>query len=441
VDDPPAPDGDDEPDVADDDDESADEDRVESAAQPESEADGGQPPSVEASCEAGGVLGRDLIEELCRRQEAPLIENFEPSCLKPAAYDLRVATDGLVTPDGDYFEPGRGRHHAEALIIEPGATAFFSTHERLNMPPNLVANMFVKGSLARRGIVLLTGSIVDPGWKPDTAPPREGDPPSGRDGRLHFTVANLGLEPVAIFPKSTPVVSIQFMRVIGGSGVVGPTDTDRIWDQRPKGGLGFVERLARLDTTVKEVKRTVDRQERATEIVTVAAFFVLATTILGVSLASVLTAASDQRLTDAVRQAIPDKASDRVFVLTVIVAAAWVVFSVALFGAAYRRQPTFSEALGPERRAYQEALQKLRWTRARNVIGVGCVAALIAIAAIAWIAAGPALWWAALAAAIVVVVLAVWVGERIWTPIGEKAIKAEARKLYDPREPTGVSTP
>lgn len=396
----------------------------------------------------GAVLPRERIEALSKGDN-PLILHFDPQCLKPAAYDLRIAPDGLVTPEGEYLVPGGGRLRTEPLIISPGETAFVSTYEQLRMPLNLVGNIFIKGALARLGIMLLTGSIVDPGWRAEQSTQLEGQPPTGRDGRLHFTLANLGKQPVAIDPMNSKVVSIQFMRIDGdpfmridgdGSGLI-DTDTDRIWDRPPKGGLGFVERLAHLDGTVRDLKQTVERQERATEIVTVAAFFVLATTVLGVAFASILSAASDKRVTDQVRRAIPDDASHRLFVLTVILAAAWALFSVAQLVTAHQRQRPPSPTTDPEQRALEEALGALRWRRARNLVLGGCFVVGVGVAgieALVWIGVDADQWWLVVLGAVALVAMAAWWADRLWSPIAETEVKQRAKCLRESKSSSGL---
>lgn len=160
---------------------------------------------------AAGALSADEIERLSERRLLrpnlePLIEDLEVDNLKGAAYDLRMATDGMVLPNGVVIRPNTdGTHRRSPVILEPGQTAFISTRERLNVPDWLTGNISIKGELAGKGILLLTGLIVDPGYHKG----------GSGDGRLHFRLANLGKRPVVLEPGRTKIVSIQFLRLGG----------------------------------------------------------------------------------------------------------------------------------------------------------------------------------------------------------------------------------
>src|SRR4051812_28002144 len=99
-----------------------------------------------------GLLSDGEIRHFAEHHK--MIREFEPKQLRPAAYDLRVATDGLVTPEGETYKPAflpDGRRYDGGIALMPGDTAEFSSREQFDMPPNVAGNISIKTDLARRG--------------------------------------------------------------------------------------------------------------------------------------------------------------------------------------------------------------------------------------------------------------------------------------------------
>ncbi|MCL4453529.1 dCTP deaminase [Ferroplasma sp.] len=71
-------------------------------------------------------------------------ENYEPDCLTPNGYDLRV-----------------GEHSEET--VEKNKLFFISSMELLDMPDNIVASLYIKSRYARHGIFSSFG-FVDAGF-------------------------------------------------------------------------------------------------------------------------------------------------------------------------------------------------------------------------------------------------------------------------------------
>jgi len=98
-----------------------------------------------------GILSdRDILE---RRASGSLgIEPFDERCLTPNGYDLRVAE--VMLPDVD------GLVHREGKVIVPGGARFLvSTMERVRMPGDVTAQLWIRSSFARRGVMGAFGKI------------------------------------------------------------------------------------------------------------------------------------------------------------------------------------------------------------------------------------------------------------------------------------------
>ena len=137
------------------------------------------------------ILNGDQIRERCDDESSPA-EIFKPDTWHPngfreASYILRVAADELML-DGTFYE--RGKPYPGTYIeIQPGRIAVLSTIEELVMPNDLVGKIGIRIQYALRGLTGLMGIQVDPCYGQQ------------RDGeRLYIRVANLGNEPIKVLP-------------------------------------------------------------------------------------------------------------------------------------------------------------------------------------------------------------------------------------------------
>lgn len=151
------------------------------------------------------VLGRSEFHR--RIQEGVFVEGtwFEDN-LRGAAYDLRVACDYLILPNGKrYWEGGpEGHRRRESpFVLKPGKVAFVTSFEELSMPEDLAGNVAVKFRNSLNGILVMGGFLVDPGYR----------------GRLHFQLANIGREPFEIAPGETSIAALQLLSVAGDTDV------------------------------------------------------------------------------------------------------------------------------------------------------------------------------------------------------------------------------
>ena len=144
------------------------------------------------------ILNGDQIRERCEEASSP--EIFKPdtwvaSGFKEASYVLRVATDQVMI-DGTFYE--NGNHYPGTFLeIKPGRIAVLSTMEELIMPNDLVGKIGIRIRYALKGLTGLMGIQVDPCYGQQ------------RDGeRLYIRVANLGNETIKLLPKA-PVFTFE----------------------------------------------------------------------------------------------------------------------------------------------------------------------------------------------------------------------------------------
>ena len=133
------------------------------------------------------ILGKEL-----------LIEPFNNEQVSSSSLDLRLGHEFRIfkhtgrthidprdkTPSDEYTE----LHHIEEdkpFTIHPGEFVLATTHEKVNMPSNIVGSIDGRSSLGRLGIIIQTAAMVDAGFK----------------GHITLELANIGKMPVNIYPQ------------------------------------------------------------------------------------------------------------------------------------------------------------------------------------------------------------------------------------------------
>ncbi|HEX5374757.1 MAG TPA: hypothetical protein VFW48_01210 [Solirubrobacterales bacterium] len=172
------------------------------------------------------ALAKSKIKQRLERGEIFVPGSWSDDFLRAAAYDLRVAPVYLIAPDGTRFWPrdpnGNVKCNA-AVRLQPGEVAFVSSEEQLCMPFDLAGNIAQKFTVARNGLLVLSGLLVDPGygWQRNS-----NGSWSVKDGgqRLHFQLANVGAEEFTIVPGQTSIAAIQFLTLDGSVIGVGESD-------------------------------------------------------------------------------------------------------------------------------------------------------------------------------------------------------------------------
>lgn len=105
------------------------------------------------------IMGDSQIREAMQADEL-IIENFSEESLQPASYDLRVG-DRLLASHSDREIDLSERGSAP---IRAGEFALLTTHERIEAPPDIAGQIGIRSYYTRKGLILLAGSQIDPGF-------------------------------------------------------------------------------------------------------------------------------------------------------------------------------------------------------------------------------------------------------------------------------------
>ncbi len=236
----------------------------------------------------GSVLA---ASEIRRRAAEIFASGWDDASLQAASYDLRIAPVLLILPGG--IRHGEDRPHHNPFVLNSGDVALVSTIERVRVPWDLIGNISIKFSYARKGILVLTGLIVDPGYGSAVD-----------DGeRLHFVIANTSTERVVISPERDRIASLQFITLCGDpdrSKAVSSADLEReLFEGEPprKLALGFFEELARVRDKVDNFEASI----RGTRDVVFFGVFLIAATLLAGLATTIILLASQQTLSARVR--------------------------------------------------------------------------------------------------------------------------------------------
>jgi len=107
----------------------------------------------------GAVLLRDEIDRYCR-EPIKLITPFDPKCLKPAAYHLRLGAKCRV--DGKDYDLSENKR---VLRIPRHSIAIVRTLEWLNIPGFLIARWNLRVRMVYKGLVWVGSLQVDSGYQ------------------------------------------------------------------------------------------------------------------------------------------------------------------------------------------------------------------------------------------------------------------------------------
>lgn len=268
----------------------------------------------------GGAVGVLAYSEILRRLKAGEIFHegtWVDKSIRAAAYDLRIANDFLIiagTEAADTLVFPVGTIRTEHIDLRPGQLAYVSTTEKLLMPWDLVGQIGIKSSLVRRGLLILGGAFVDPGFGHDRT--------KETGERLHFTLMNIGGDDVPLFPGTTPIASLQFHPIIGevpqgvrnrkvrGMEDAQLTHFSELPGVKPgsKLALGFFTELSKLRKEVSGIESSIKEfNEKLTDVRSGAApmltfgVAILGVTLLGVVFTSLMELAKNPALVSNVR--------------------------------------------------------------------------------------------------------------------------------------------
>ncbi|PYV51094.1 MAG: hypothetical protein DMG98_26705 [Acidobacteria bacterium] len=152
--------------------------------------------------------------------------------IEPASYDARVGNWAFASSSKDRVN----LKEKGLLIIEPGEFAVLESRERIELNNKTAAQLGLRSEYARRGLLMLSGPQIDPGFI----------------GILVVRVVNLAPKPIAL-PYEAPFLTLQFFRL--------SHDVDKPYcgPQQGQGGISAQDIQELVDTeglTLGQVMKT-----------------------------------------------------------------------------------------------------------------------------------------------------------------------------------------
>ena len=89
------------------------------------------------------------------------IKNFDEVSLQAASYDGRVGGRALIGGADLETDVAKSR----SVMIRPGEFILFTTREKFKLSDNLAANLGLRSYYGRKGLILLAGLQIDPGFE------------------------------------------------------------------------------------------------------------------------------------------------------------------------------------------------------------------------------------------------------------------------------------
>jgi len=116
-----------------------------------------EPTMFDEVTEGARILLAPDIRNLVRSRA--LIAPFVAKNLAACAYDFSAGSKAVVA-GGTEFDL-----HKTPLVLGPGSYAGLISHEKVALPPNILVHLGPKKRLSYEGMILLSGSVIDPGYE------------------------------------------------------------------------------------------------------------------------------------------------------------------------------------------------------------------------------------------------------------------------------------
>lgn len=137
------------------------------------------------------VLTENEIREFVSNGWLLVNTTFDESSLEATSYDVRIGTRAVIGGQGNEIDLTQ-----EPLVITPGSYAGLISLEKVKLPKNVFAQIGSKRKFSYEGLILLTGSVVDPGY----------------EGHLLFGLYNASSKKV-VLPTRTKLCTIVFYQM------------------------------------------------------------------------------------------------------------------------------------------------------------------------------------------------------------------------------------
>lgn len=228
------------------------------------------------------IMSDAAIRAALDRQD--IVIDPKPDDIKAASIDFRLGPEAFLGSGQEIVRLEERR----LLAIPPGEMATVSTLEKVAIKPQYAGQLGLRSSHARRGLALLAGPQIDPGFS----------------GRLHVVLVNLSPVEITLSYRE-PLITVVFHDL--GQDVEGPYGTGakdeyheqdeitgmEIDDIRQHRGYAMSEVIRDMQSiaqSVGELKNSVSGYINRTDLylkIFVGTIFSLAATLIGVAIALV----------------------------------------------------------------------------------------------------------------------------------------------------------
>ncbi len=157
--------------------------------------------------------------DLAQHLPTIITEQYEPTCVENACYNLRLGNEAFVTdskPNKKEFLDNKNPH----VNIEPGQFALLITLEKVKIPEYYIGFISVRFQLKKRGLINVSGFHVDPGY----------------EGKLIFSVYNAGPTMIRL-EKAKPYFSMWL------SELKSPSIYNGSFDKQDNIGIAYLDAL------------------------------------------------------------------------------------------------------------------------------------------------------------------------------------------------------
>src|SRR5262245_5668743 len=164
---------------------------------------------------SGELLAGDQLLDALRSSNGIFREgSWDPNRVSGAGYELRMAGDLLVYPatpgDSEFAVIEEGTTEVPSITINPGDSALLSTVERFTNSFDITGVIGPKFRWAARGLLLLHGMIVHPGYGRQVD--KDGNWSTKQNERLYLIVVNAGPRSIEI-KRDEPIAYAQFFKI------------------------------------------------------------------------------------------------------------------------------------------------------------------------------------------------------------------------------------
>jgi deoxycytidine triphosphate deaminase/uncharacterized protein YoxC len=107
-----------------------------------------------------GILVDTAIQDAIDHHWLITHDTYQQSSLEASSYDIHVGARGVIGGQGGEIDL-----HREVMELGPGAYGGVISYEKLCLPDTVCARIGSKRALSYDGVILLTGTTVDPGYE------------------------------------------------------------------------------------------------------------------------------------------------------------------------------------------------------------------------------------------------------------------------------------